>query len=177
MQHLSIKDTVFLPNSNVMFLLIHSRFVSLLPPLSLPAAVCQRICVSEVSFALLRYQHMWYQTDLHGCDKANSPRSLPDRLIWANSQIAPQIESTLGCGRPSLIKIWISDQQRYQNNAWATCQCKQLGSKTDIQIAPTVAPVWLSEYWCAWRSRNVLLWYGCRVGKCVLAPCRAYIQG
>lgn len=79
-----------------------------------------RLLLSEVSLALLCFQHMWYQTDLHGCDKANSPRSLPDRLIWTNSQIAPQIESTLGCGRPSLIKIWISDQQWGQNNAWAT---------------------------------------------------------
>ena len=58
------------------------------------------------------------------------------------------------------------------------CYCKQLGSQTDVQIVPAVAPVWVSgRYFCAWRGRNVLLWYGCRVGKCVLAPCRVYTQG
>ena len=120
-----------------MFPQIHSRFalnalvwlfplltVSLLS-LSPSARASPRVrgyspSLSEVFFARLPFQHMWYQTDLHGCDKANSPRSLPDRLIWTNSQIAPQIESTLGCGRPSLIKIWISDQQWGQNDAWAT---------------------------------------------------------
>lgn len=55
-----------------------------------------------------------------GAIKQTVSSPLPDRLIWTNSQIAPQIESTLGCGRPSLMKIWISDQQRGQNNARAT---------------------------------------------------------
>lgn len=111
-----------------MFLQIHSlvTFPARSPFLFFPVFF-SHLCVSEDTVirclrfsAPLRFQHMWYQTDLHGCDKANSPRSLPDRLIWTNSQIAPQIESTLGCGRPLLIKIWISDQQWGQNNARAT---------------------------------------------------------
>lgn len=96
-------------------------FLPLIPPFPSCISLCQRIQTFVVwGFALLFFQHMWYQTDLHGCDKANSPRSLLDRLIWTNSQIAFQIESTFGCGQPLLIKIWISDQQWGQNNAWAT---------------------------------------------------------
>lgn len=70
----------------VTFLSTPSSHVCLLPSLS--PLLFLHLCVSEDTvsrclrfFAPLRFQHMWYQTDLHGCDKANSPRSLPDRLI------------------------------------------------------------------------------------------------
>lgn len=111
-----------------------------------------------------------------GAIKQTVHGSLPDRLIWTNSQIALQIESTLGCGRPSLIKIWISDQQWGQNNAWATTLVTT--SSWVARQMFRLCPAWVSElYFSSWRGRNVLLWYGCRVGKCVPALRQAYIQG
>lgn len=171
--------TALSPHSLLSFLIL------LLPSLLSP--LFSHLCVSEdpVSrclrfFALLRFQHMWYQTDLHGCDKANSPWSLPDRLIWTNSQIAPQIESTLGCGQPSLLKIWISDQQWGQNNGWATTLVTASSwiARQTFRLCP-----WLHQCGClndiSVHDVAGMFCYGMAVGwgsvslPCVECTCRA----
>lgn len=128
--------------------------------------------------ALLRFQHMWYQTDLHGCDKANSQQSPP----WQTN-----LNKFSNCA-PNWKHIGVWAAITYENlDKWPTtsctgnypCYCKQLGSQTDVQVVPAVAPVWMSErYFCVCDVAGMFC-YGMAVGCGSASPAlhQVYIQG
>lgn len=133
-----------------------SRAASLVELLGLSSsALCSRpsLVLFEVCF-----QHMWYHDDLHGCDKANSPQSLPDRLIWTNSQIAPSNWKHIGA--------WVAIAYKNLDKRPTTRPNGRAGSR------PRLLYVQLRQMWSspsqrrgglrerrlrAWRGRTVAL--------------------